>query len=75
MIDSHCHLADEVFAPELDAVVTRAREAGLERALVILAAGDEREAAQARRVESLWPEVRVSIGVHPHTAHAFADDS
>ena len=73
MIDSRCHLADEVFAPELDAVVTRAREAGLERALVILAAGDEREAAQARRVESLWPEVRVSIGVHPHTAHAFAD--
>src|SRR6185503_20639687 len=62
MIDSHCHLADEVFAPELDAVVTRAREAGLERALVILAAGDEREAAQARRVQSLWPEVRVSIG-------------
>jgi TatD DNase family protein len=73
MIDSHCHLADEVFAPELDAVVTRAREAGLERALVILAAGDEREAAQARRVESLWPGVRVSIGVHPHTAHAFAE--
>lgn len=74
MIDSHCHLADEVFAPELDAVVTRAREAGLERALVILAAGDAREAAQATRVESLWPEVRVSIGVHPHTAHVFADD-
>jgi TatD DNase family protein len=73
MIDSHCHLADEIFAPELDAVVTRAREAGLERALVILAAGDEREAAQAGRVEGLWPDVRVSIGVHPHTAHAFAD--
>jgi len=74
MIDSHCHLADEVFAPELDAVVTRARQAGLERALVILAAGDEREAAQARRVETLWPDVRVSIGVHPHTAHAFAGE-
>ena len=73
MIDSHCHLADEVFAPELEAVVTRARDAGLERALVILAAGDEREAAQATRVQMLWPEVRVSIGVHPHTAHAFAD--
>jgi len=73
VIDSHCHLADEVFAPELDAVVARARDAGLERALVILAAGDEREAAQARRVEGLWPDVRVSIGVHPHTAHAFAD--
>ena len=74
MIDSHCHLADEAFAADLDAVVGRAREAGVARALVILAAGDEREAAQARRVEALWPEARVSIGVHPHQAHAFADD-
>ena len=74
MIDSHCHLADETFAADLDAVVARAREAGVERALVILAAGDAKEAARARRVEALWPEVRVSIGVHPHTAHEFADD-
>jgi TatD DNase family protein len=72
MIDSHCHLADEVFAPDLDAVVDRARAAGLERALVILAAGDEKERAQALRVERLWPEVRFAIGVHPHQAHAFA---
>lgn len=73
MIDAHCHLADEAFTADLDAVVLRAREAGLERALVILAAGDGREAAQASRVETLWPDVRVSIGVHPHTAHQFAD--
>jgi TatD DNase family protein len=72
MIDSHCHLADEAFAPDLDAVVARARAAGLERALVILAAGDESETAQARKVEALWPEVRFAIGVHPHQAHLFA---
>ena len=72
MIDSHCHLADEVFAADLDAVVSRARAAGLERALVILAAGDEKEAAQATRVEQLWPGVRFAVGVHPHQAHAFA---
>ena len=73
MIDSHCHLADEVFAADLDAVVERARAAGLERALVILAAGDEKEAAQALRVEQLWPDVRFAVGVHPHQAQAFAD--
>jgi TatD DNase family protein len=72
LIDSHCHLADEVFAADLDAVVERARAAGLERAMVILAAGDEKESAQARRVEELWPEVRFAIGVHPHQAHEFA---
>ena len=74
MIDSHCHLADDVFAADLDAVVSRAREAGVERALVILEAGNAAEAAQAEQVEDLWPDVRVAIGVHPHHAHAFADD-
>src|SRR6185503_14487158 len=74
MIDSHCHLADEAFATDLDEVVRRARDAGLERALVILEAGNAAEAAQAGRVEALWPEVRTAIGVHPHQAHQFADD-
>jgi TatD DNase family protein len=72
IIDSHCHLADDVFAADLDEVVGRARSAGLERALVILAAGDGKESAQARRLESAWPDVRFAIGVHPHQAHEFA---
>ena len=74
MIDSHCHLADETFAGDLDLVVDRAKAAGIERVLVILEAGNEPEAARAQRIETLWPEVRVSVGVHPHQAHAFADD-
>ena len=72
MIDSHCHLADETFAADLDAVVARAKEAGLERVLVILEAGNANEAAQATRLERLWPETRFAIGVHPHQAHQFA---
>ncbi len=73
LIDSHCHLADATYAGDLDAVVARAREAGLERVLVILEAGNQDEAAQARRLEALWPEVRTAIGVHPHQAHQFSD--
>jgi TatD DNase family protein len=71
-VDSHCHLAGEEFAGDLEAVIQRARDAGVERALVILAAGDEAEFAQARRVSSLWHETRFSIGVHPHAAGSFA---
>jgi TatD DNase family protein len=74
MIDSHCHLADAVFAADLEDVVARAKEAGLERALVVLEAGNGGEAAQAARVDALWPEVRVSIGIHPHQAKDFAAD-
>ena len=74
MIDSHCHLADEAFAADLEDVVRRAQQAGLERVLVILEAGNVKEAEQAAKVEALWPEVRFSIGVHPHQAHQFAAD-
>ena len=48
MFDSHCHLAGEEFAGDLPAVVTRARDAGLSGAMVILAAGDRGEAERAR---------------------------
>ncbi len=68
MIDSHCHIAGEEFADDLDAVVSRARTAGLSAALVVLAAGDEKEAAAASRVRALWPEVRFATGIHPHQA-------
>jgi TatD DNase family protein len=74
MIDSHCHLADEAFAGDLDLVVARSKAAGLERVLVILEGGNASEAAQGRRLEAIWPEVRVSVGVHPHQAHEFAGD-
>jgi TatD DNase family protein len=74
MIDSHCHLADETFAGDLEQVVARALDAGLERVLVILEAGNAKEREQAERLTHIWPDVRVSIGVHPHQAHQFADD-
>ena len=74
MIDSHCHLADETFAADLPDVIARAQAAGLERALVILEAANAVEAANADRLLSLWPSVRVAIGVHPHQAHAVEDD-
>jgi TatD DNase family protein len=74
VIDSHCHLADKTFAPDLEAIVERARDAGLERVLVILEAGNDDEAAQGERLASLWPAVRFGVGVHPHQAHQFAAD-
>jgi TatD DNase family protein len=75
VIDTHCHLADDVFAADLEAVIARAREAGVEGALVILEAGNEQEERQAERIAALWPEVRFSVGVHPHGASAYADDA
>jgi TatD DNase family protein len=75
VIDSHCHLADETFSAELEGVIGRAREAGLERVLVILEAGNEQEATQARRVHELWPDVRTAVGIHPHAAHEYGTNT
>jgi TatD DNase family protein len=72
VIDSHCHLAGDEFEGDLEAVVARARAAGVAGALVILSAGDAAEAGRARRVRELWPEARVAVGIHPHQAGAHA---
>lgn len=74
MIDSHCHLAGPEFAEDLDAVIERAKAAGLIHAFVVLAAEDEEELKQAGEVEARWPDVRFTIGVHPHKAAAFSSD-
>lgn len=74
LVDSHCHLAGPEFAADLDAVIARAQAAGLAHACVILAADDEPELQQGREVASRWPDVRFSIGVHPHAAVKFSSD-
>jgi TatD DNase family protein len=71
MIDSHCHLADDTYTADLDAVIERTKAAGFERVMVILEAGNAQEEAQAERAFTLWPELRVAIGVHPHQAQQF----
>jgi TatD DNase family protein len=72
VIDSHCHLADDAFVEDLEAVIDRARAAGLTHALCILAAENETEAARARHLARLWPAMRFGIGLHPHQAGQFA---
>lgn len=74
MIDSHCHIAGQEFIADLDAVVKRARAAGVSRALVILAAEDDEEIARVPTVLAAWPECRFAVGVHPHHANVFESD-
>jgi len=72
LLDSHCHLADEAFIGDLGEVVGRARDAGLEQILCILAAGNQAEYKQAKRLQKLWPKICFAIGVHPHQAVEYA---
>jgi TatD DNase family protein len=68
VIDSHCHLADAAFAVDLDAVVERARAAGIDEALCILSAGDPVERERIGIIRAAWAGVRFAVAVHPHRA-------
>jgi TatD DNase family protein len=72
MVDSHCHLADDAFVNDVEAVVERAQAAGLSRALCILAAENAVETERAKGLTRRWPAVRYGVGVHPHQAGAFS---
>jgi TatD DNase family protein len=72
VIDSHCHIAGPEFTADLTDVINRAKSAGVAHALVILAADDALEIAQAGNLATQWPAVRFSIGIHPHAAGKFA---
>ena len=74
VIDSHCHLADEKFAGDLDAVVARAREAGVSAALCILSADEPDEVARAATVRAAWPDVHFAAAIHPHRTGPFGAD-
>ncbi len=66
LIDAHAHLTDERFSRDLDAVLERARAAGVDR---ILACGED-IASSERAVELARRDtlVRAAVGIHPHRA-------
>lgn len=66
LFDSHCHLTDERLAAEADAVVERARAAGLIGMVTIASSVDDARAAIA--IAERHPDVWASAGCHPHEA-------
>jgi len=71
LIDSHCHLDFPDFASELDAVVARARAAGVERMVTICTRVKRHDAVLA--IAERFPDVYCSVGTHPHYAHEELD--
>jgi TatD DNase family protein len=65
-VDSHCHLDFPEFAPELDAVIARARAAGVARMVTISTRLST--FPQVRAIAESFAEVSCTVGVHPHEA-------
>jgi TatD DNase family protein len=67
-VDSHCHLDDERFADDVEAVLERAAAAGVTRVLTIGTGDGPPELDRAVRLADRYPQVYATIGVHPHDA-------
>jgi TatD DNase family protein len=68
-VDSHCHLQHAAFDDDRDAVIQRARQAGIVRILVPGWDPDSSEAAL--QLAATNPDLLVAaVGVHPHDAAA-----
>ncbi len=67
LIDSHCHLDFDDFAADREAVVVRARAAGLERMITI--STRVKQFATIRGLAEAYDDVYCTVGTHPHNAH------
>jgi TatD DNase family protein len=63
LVDTHAHLDFPEFAGEVDAVVDRAREAGVSRIIVI--GTTLQSSRQALRFAEQYPGVYAVVGIHP----------
>ena len=66
LVDSHCHLDFPDFGDELDAIVGRARAAGIGR-MVTISTRIKRQ-PDLIAITERFPDVFCSVGTHPHHA-------
>ncbi|MEI6308873.1 MAG: TatD family hydrolase [bacterium] len=71
LFDSHTHLYARDFQPDLEDVLQRAREAEVEKMIVV---GDNfRHSAEAAAMAKVRPKLFAAVGVHPHDAKTVQD--
>lgn len=72
LIDTHCHLDAEAFHQDIDEVIRRARDAGVERVLTI---GITRATSEAAVVlANRFDSVSAVVGIQPNHAHEAGPD-
>jgi TatD DNase family protein len=73
LTDTHCHLDYNKFDPDRQAVIERARQAGVLR---ILVPGLEKESSRAAiQLAENHPDIHAAVGFHPTDLDAFSEES
>jgi len=74
LFDTHCHLDDPRLHEELDAVLDRAKAAGVRRITTIGCAHDVASVKSAVDIAQQHPDwISATVGVHPHDAKDLDD--
>jgi len=68
LIDSHAHIQGKEYAGEIDAVIARARDAGVETIIAVGGAGDMSSNSEAVALAARFENVYATVGMHPHDA-------
>jgi TatD DNase family protein len=68
LIDSHAHIQGKEYAGEVEAVIARAREAGVEKIIAVGGAGDMSSNTEAIALAKIFPDIYATVGMHPHDA-------
>lgn len=68
LIDSHAHIQGAEYAADSDAVIRRAREAGVTKIIVVGGAGDFSSNESALTLAQAYPHLYATVGMHPHEA-------
>ena len=71
LVDSHCHLDGRAFDGDREAVLERARAAGVGFMLAIGTGNGPPDLEAAIRIAENHPDVGATVGVHPHDASRF----
>ncbi len=69
IIDTHIHLDDERYKEDLDEVIRRAKEGGVER--FIIPGADPQTLERAVEIAQNYEEVYFAVGVHPYDLEKF----
>ena len=68
LIDSHAHIQGKEYHGEVEAVIERARRAGVEKIIAVGGAGDMSSNTDAIALADSFHAVYATVGMHPHDA-------
>jgi TatD DNase family protein len=68
LIDSHAHIQGKEYAGEVEAVIARAGEVGVEKIIAVGGAGDMSSNTEAVALAKTFPDIYATVGMHPHDA-------